>query len=111
MKRACHPLQTVKSLAKADQFVVGAGRATTFFDDAATARAAIRQAIATLTALNFAHTAQLPSGLFDVYGLRHDEGGWYLKLALLQIQGHRLFIVSFHPLKFPLQTCGGMVHP
>ena len=106
-----HALATVRSLAATDDFVVGHGRALAMFDDVASARSAIRAAIAGLSALAFAHTVEMPSGPFDVYGVEREDGGWYLKLALLQVQGRRLFVVSFHPLEFPLATSGGWVHP
>ena len=111
MSQPRHNLREVQALAKADEFVVGMTRAAAYFDDAVAARAAIASAIGALGPMAFAHTDQMPSGPFDVYGVRREDAGWYLKLAIVHMQGRRLFVVSFHPLEFPLQTRGGTVQP
>jgi hypothetical protein len=50
---------------------------------------------------------------FDVYGLRADGIGWYLKLAVdLGMDGEEEVVgLSCHPLDRPIKTKGGEVTP
>lgn len=54
---------------------------------------------------------------FDVYGLRHDSIGWYVKLTIDNVfdaKGNvteQLFTISCHPLERPLRTNSGEVQP
>lgn len=54
---------------------------------------------------------------FDVYGVRHEGIGWYVKLSIdnvLDAKGavtEQLFTISCHPLERPLRTSGGQVQP
>jgi len=75
---------------------------------------------------DFSETIQLPKpphgGTYDVYGLRVSEDlaskhcvkvrEWYLKLRLYESwSGEAVFLVSLHPLEFPLRRVGGVLKP
>jgi len=47
----------------------------------------------------------------DVYGVARDEGGWYLKLTIIDEDGPEVLVISFHPLERPIKTNGGLVLP
>jgi hypothetical protein len=43
----------------------------------------------------------------DVYGVRINGSGWYLKVTIDEL----LVVVSLHPLTGPLKTNSGVLHP
>lgn len=75
---------------------------------------------------DFSETISLPNpphgGLYDVYGIRISETlaskhsvtvrEWYLKLRLYESwSGETVFLVSLHPLGYPLRRVGGVLKP
>lgn len=54
---------------------------------------------------------------FDVYAVRYNDIGWYVKLSIdnvIDARGRadeRLFTISCHPLEKPLRTQDGEVQP
>ena len=58
----------------------------------------------------FAHTVQLTQDVADVYGVKIDNAGWYMKLTIDK-QVPEVAVISFHPLEKPLKTNGGVVQP
>ena len=72
---------------------------------------AICTVIEHLRTTDFAHGVQLAVHAADVYGVRIDNRGWYLKLAVVEDLGKLMLVISFHPLDKPLSTRDGVVEP
>lgn len=73
--------------------------------------------LARLTVGAFHDTLDQNGMKFDVYGVRHDDIGWYVKLAIdnvLDDKGNvseQVFTISCHPLDKPLKTNDEEVQP
>jgi UDP-galactopyranose mutase len=73
------------------------------------ARAFARRAVLSLTADDYAHTVQTPTGqVQDVYGKMIHAEGWYVKIEI-QMEDGQPGIVSCHPAEHDLVTKGGIV--
>lgn len=62
---------------------------------------------------NFAQTIEQNFVVCDVYGIKIEGAGWYVKLYLdFDGAGEDVVVcMSFHPLEKPLVTNGGTVNP
>jgi hypothetical protein len=85
-------------------------RALAFFQTHERAYEAARSMIAGLTVAAFAHAVQLAQDVADVYGVKIENTGWYVKLTIDE-QVPEVAVISFHPLEKPLKTNGGVVQP
>lgn len=99
-------LDDVKQLADEGRLLLSKTKAQAFFPDPVTATTKAQGVIADLTERHFAHTLRQVD-ICDVYGVRLDGKGWYLKLTIDGL----LVIVSLHPLDKPLKTNSGEVKP
>ena len=66
--------------------------------------------IASLTIGSFAETVQLGLDEADVYGVKREGRGWYVKLTVRE-ESDLVVVISFHPLEHRLQTNKGTVLP
>ena len=104
-------LVTVKALAASPGGLqVLKTRAIDSFPDRRTAYAAARSMIAALALGNFAETVRLGLDEADVYGVKIDGRGWYVKLTVRE-ENDLVVVISFHPLEHRLQTNKGTVLP
>jgi hypothetical protein len=111
MKRPHWPLTRVKALAAKDGgLFIQRTRALDFFETFGDAVRAARAAIAGLGEAQFSSTVTLTWDVADVYGVRIEGHGWYLKLTIDE-GVPEVAVISFHPLERPLKTNGGMVRP
>jgi len=99
-------LEDAKRLAAEGRLFLSKTKAQAFFPDPWTAATKAQAVIADLTERQFAHTLQ-QTDICDVYGVRLDGKGWYVKLTIDDL----LVIVSLHPLEKPLKTNAGEVKP
>lgn len=69
--------------------------------------------IAHLSLASFAHSIEQSFVVCDVYALRYEQRGFYVKLYLdIERTGEELVVcMSFHLLERPLMTNGGEVKP
>jgi hypothetical protein len=104
------PLERVKELAKARRFFVQRTRALDFFPSFQAARTAVLGVLLELEIGSYAHTVQLTFDMADVYGIRVEDRGWYLKITIDE-QVPEVAVISFHPLERALKTRGGRVTP
>jgi hypothetical protein len=112
MKRAPHfPLERLKELvARPRGLFIQRERALDFFATYTEAYATVRQVILGLSPSSFAHTVQLTYDIADVYGVRVQGAGWYLKVTVDE-GVPAVAVISFHPLERALKTSGGVVKP
>jgi hypothetical protein len=111
MKAGPHwPLSQVKQLAAEGKLFVQRTRALDFFSSLKEALTVARKVLVELELPSFAYTEKLTYDLADVYGVRIEDGGWYLKLTIDE-QVPEVAIISLHPLERPLKTRGGVVKP
>ena len=104
-------LTQIKQLA-ADDHLLLTRRGCEYFETGAQAILEVKRLIANLTLGDFSQTAQLAKHLADIYGIKRDGAGWYLKLTVIEAdKDETLLVISFHPLEHPLQTRGGKVSP
>lgn len=94
-----------------DEFFCALESAVAYFGTPDEAREAVQKAVATLDESNFAETLKLSKHVADIYGVDSDDGGWYLKLTVIDTDGPEVLIISFHPLEHPIKTNGGLVSP
>jgi hypothetical protein len=85
-------------------------RALDFFATPGETYSRVRRVIGEMTELDFAETVSLTHDMADVYGVRSEGAGWYLKVTLDEAVPE-VAVISFHPLERPLRTNGGVVKP
>jgi hypothetical protein len=103
-------MNEVKAMAaRAEGLLLSRTRAVAFFPDADTAYAIARETIAGLSISNFSRTVRLERDVADVYGVRMDGRGWYIKLTVREDE--HVVMISFHPLARALRTKQGKVNP
>jgi hypothetical protein len=73
-------LDRVKQLVSEGKLYVQKGRALQLFATRTECLAAVTAAIEALTIADYAETVQLTWDVADVYGVRIEGVGWYLKL-------------------------------
>ncbi len=104
-------LTVIRRMVAQDEFFCAFGSAVAYFATPGEAREAVQEAVAALEETNFAETVKLSTHVADVYGVPRDEGGWYLKLTIIDEDGPEVLVISFHPLERPIKTNGGLVSP
>ena len=70
----------------------------------------MEQVIRELKLSSFAETVELTWSVADVYGLKLEGCGWYLKVTIDETEP-QVLVISFHPLECPIRTNGGIVKP
>jgi Motility quorum-sensing regulator, toxin of MqsA len=103
-------LVRVKALVAAGSFFVQETKAQAFHETYRQAALAVREVCAQLTERQFARTESLTWDEADVYGVRYQQRGWYLKLTIDEAIPE-VAIISFHPLQRPLWTNAGVTKP
>ena len=105
------PLALVKGLAALpDGLFIQRTRAVDFFTSHAEAYAAARRVIEGPTESDFSETLRLTHDVADVYGVRIEDVGWYLKMTVDETVPE-VAVISSHPLERPIRTNGGTVEP
>ena len=105
------PLERIRHVAAAaNGLFIQRGRALDFFPTLSEAFATARRVIVQLADKDFSATARLAYDIADVYGVRLNGRGWYLKITLDE-GVPEVVVISFHPLERPLRTNGGTVKP
>lgn len=99
-------LDEVKKLATEGKMLLSKTKAESFFPNPAVAMAKAKTVIAELAVSQFAESLH-QTDICDVYGVKFDDKGWYLKLTIDGL----LVVVSLHPLERPLKTNSGLVQP
>lgn len=110
MKGPHWPLDRVKQLAREGRLFLQRTRALDFFPTRQEAFRVVVEIIGALEVSMFAYTQKLTFDTADVYAVRIEGAGWYLKLYIDE-EDPELTIISFHPLERPLKTRGGEVKP
>lgn len=108
-----YPLDEVKKLVAAGDFMVMKGRALNLLVPPLTyaqAVAFVAAAIQMLSVDNFCQTVQLTYDVADEYGLNIDGTGWYIKLCIDRTIPE-VAVISFHTPQFPMRTKAGTVKP
>ncbi len=108
-----YPLDEVKKLVAADNFIVQKGRALNLLVPPLTYAQAIgfiAAAIQMLSTDNFHRTVQLTYDVADEYGLNIDGTGWYIKICIDRAVPE-VAVISFHPPQFPMRTKAGTIKP
>jgi hypothetical protein len=103
-------LDHVKMLVANDKLFIQRTRALAFFEDRAAATVAVKKVVSDLTQRSFHGTEVQTYDTCDVYGVRWEGDGWYLKICVDEAMPE-VAVLSFHPLERPLRTNGGMVNP
>lgn len=104
------PIDRIQSFVREDKVFIQKTRALSFFPTRKDAYRTIKDVALSLSVSMFSHTQQLTYDTADVYAVRIDGAGWYMKLYIDE-SVPELTIISFHPLERPLRTRGGEVHP
>jgi hypothetical protein len=104
------PLDRVKTLVAEGKLIIQRSRALVFFLDREAATKAVQQVVSVLTNRSFAETKTQTYDACDVYGVRWEGEGWYLKVCVDETRPE-VAVLSFHPLEHPLRTNGGVVSP
>jgi hypothetical protein len=108
-----YPLDEVKKLVAAGDFMVMKGRALNLLVPPLTYAAAVgfvAAAIQMLAIDNFHRSVQLTVDIADEYGLNIDGTGWYIKLCIDR-SIPEVAVISFHTPQFPMRTKAGTVNP
>jgi hypothetical protein len=80
------------------------------FPTPAEALAMARQVTDLLNIDHFSETTQLSVDKADVYGLRVEGRGWYVKLYI-DDEVPEVTFISLHRLEHPIETNGGRIEP
>ena len=109
MKVPHWPLETVKAVAaREDGLRFSLTRALPFFPTRAACFVAARSTVAALSHRDFVETLQQNPDLCDVYAVRIERKGWYVKLTLLEEEdGEVVVLLSLHPLEHEIRTARG----
>lgn len=103
-------IDKVKDLAAKGKMTLSATKALASFPSFDAAALAATTVIAGLHQGLFAETL-VQTTLCDVYGVRLNSKGWYLKVTIDSDPEEELIVVSLHPLARPLKSNTGMVMP
>lgn len=108
------PIVMVQELAQRNSYEVLWEKAGAYLGGAGEARTAAKKVMMELESSNYAHTVCLkltgrPAG---VYGVTLEDGGWYLKLTVEELETDerpesKVVVISLHPVETPLETRGG----
>jgi hypothetical protein len=108
-----HPLDEVKKLVTAGDFMVMKGRGLALLVPPLSyveATGFIAAAIQMLTIDNYHATVQLTYDIADEYGLNIEGTGWYIKLCIDR-GVPEVVVISFHPPEHAMRTKAGIVKP
>lgn len=108
-----YPLDEVKKLVAAGDFMVMKGRALNLLVPPLTYAEAlgfIAAAIQMLSVDNFHQSVQLTYDVADEYGLNINGTGWYIKICIDRTVPE-VVVISFHTPQFPMRTKAGTVKP
>lgn len=103
-------IDRVKHLAQNGKMIMTETKALASFPTFEAAVIAANFVIAALHAGVFAETLDQTTKC-DVYGVKLNDKGWYLKLTIDTDPADELIVVSLHRLARPLKTNTGMVMP
>jgi len=83
-------------------------RALRFFPTRAACLQAARATVAVLTVRDFVETLHQNPDLCDVYAVKQEGKGWYVKLTMLEEpDGDYVMLLSLHPLEREIRTASG----
>jgi hypothetical protein len=108
--KASHwPLEKVKAVAaREDGLRFSLTRALQFFPTRAACLLAARSAVAALVPRNFVETKHQNPDVCDVYAIKVEDKGWYVKLTMLdEPDGDVVMLLSLHPLEHEIRTASG----
>jgi hypothetical protein len=108
-----YPLDEVKKLVAAGDFMVMKGRALNLLVPPLTYAEAlgfIAAAIQMLSVDNFHQSVQLTYDVADEYGLNINGTGWYIKICIDRAVPE-VAVISFHPPQLPMRTKAGTIKP
>lgn len=108
-----YPLDEVKKLVAAGDFMVMKGRALNLLVPPLTYKEAlgfVAAAIQMLSVDNFHQSVQLTYDIADEYGLNINGTGWYIKICIDRTVPE-VVVISFHTPQFQMRTKAGTVKP
>ena len=83
-------------------------RALRFFPTRVACLLAARATVAALKQRDFVETLQQNPDVGDVYAVKSDGKGWYVKLTMLEEpDGDVVMLLSLHPLEREIRTASG----
>ncbi len=103
-------IDKVKELAANGKMILSATKALASFPTFEAATHAAATVIAGLHPGIFSETLAQTT-MCDVYGVKWNSKGWYLKVTIDPDPEDELIVVSLHPLARPMKTNTGMVMP
>lgn len=109
MKAPHWSLDTVKTVAaREDGLRFSLTRALRFFPTRAACLLAARATVASLTRRDFVETLNQNPDVCDVYAVKMEGKGWYVKLTMLEERdGEVVMLLSLHPLEREIRTASG----
>ncbi len=110
MKRPHYSLERVQELVAQKKVWLMRRRALDMFDTPREAIAFAMRVTALMSEAHFSETVVLAVDKADVYGIRIDDRGWYVKLYVDEAVPETTFI-SLHPLERAIMTNAGKVEP
>ena len=102
-------LESVKTVAaREDGLRFSLTRALRFFPTRAACLLAARSTVAALTLRDFVETKHQNPDVCDVYAVKMEGKGWYVKLTMLEEpDGDVVMLLSLHPLEHEIRTASG----
>ena len=110
MKQPHYSLERVRELTREGKIWLSKGKAMNSFDTPKAAYEFAARVAELLSVEHFSETVTLVWEVADVYGIRIDDAGWYVKLYIDETEPEASFI-SLHPLARTLKTNSGKVNP
>ncbi len=110
MKGPHWPLERVKRLSADGKLFLQRTKALDSFESPRAAYEFAQETIRDLTERSFVESMQHTYDVMDIYGVRIETMGWYLKLYIDE-EVPEVTVVSLHPLERAIKTRGGMVKP
>ena len=110
MKQPHYQLDRVKTLVQNGQLWICKGRGLNHFNTPREGIEFAKRVTQILAERHFSETVSLHTGKADVYALRVDDVGWYIKLNIDE-DGPETTFISLHPLEHPINTNAGRVEP
>lgn len=103
------PLEVVKEIAeREDGLRFSLTRALQFFPTRTACLLAARATVAVLTKRDFVETNHQNPDICDVYAVKIEGKGWYVKLTMLEEEnGDVVMLLSLHPLEREIRTASG----
>ena len=110
MKQPHYSLERIRELTRERKIWLSKSRAMNSFDGPKAAYEFAARVTELLAVEHFSETVTLVWEVADVYGIRIDDAGWYIKLYVDEKEPEASFI-SLHPLERALKTNSGKVEP